>query len=519
MTTHSAVSRGSSLFLDAVIQHADNVLTHGRDVYGPVPTPLLVDGLDIHTHRPATWRKDPDGPDWVMVNLASQQNLLRLLDALTDITGKPHYRAAAEGAMGWAFEHLQADNGLMHWGGHRLYDAATGLCEGEKIKHELKSCCPYYEFMWRLSPQRTARFINAFWDGNVRRWDILDFDRHAYYDRPTDPDVWGRSHVGGPVPFEGEGLTFSNSGADMYYAACMLYRLSGQADRRPLEWAKRLARRYVEARDPRTGLGADNYSCRPDHRMEKQFPQFDGRFSEATVTSLYGTRYHQAAHCQMRLWEDLGDDGAEFLQWAVEDMRAYADWAWDPSDGAFFATLIDGTRLSPEDRKQDGYIGRHGLAKRHADAGILLPYAMAWRCTGDERMREMAFQIVDRTGLMEGEMKSRHGQGWSLTVGIWAMLEMHRASGDVRFLNRARQLGEQAVAHCLNKGFFTGSPTHRYSRFDTSMPLALLELHRALNDPSIPLPRNYGGHGGFQCPYMGHRHFDYIVFEQQVEGG
>ena len=521
MTTAGAVPQRSP-FLDAVLTHIDNVLNLGRDVYGPRPTPLFVDGIDVDTHRPATWRETPDSPEWVMVNLASQQNLFRTLDALTTITGQGRYRAAAEGAMAYGFEHLQADNGLMHWGGHRLYDAATGRCEGERVKHELKSTCPYYEFLWRLSPDRTRRFIEAFWDGCVRRWDILDFDRHAYYDHSTSADIWGRSYTGGPVPFEGEGLTFSNAGADLYYSAVMLHRLSGGADQRPLEWARRLARRYVEARDPTTGLGADNYSGRPDHRMEKQFPQFNGRFSEATVTSLYGSRYHHAAYCQMRLAEDLGEAGREFLQWAVEDLEAYAKWAWDPADRGFLMTLIDGTRLGPEDRKLDGYVGRWSLSKRAAEPYVLLSYALAWRLTGRESMRRMAMELAGALGLLDHREpvatvhRGRgHGYGHGAAWTILSLLEMHRASGEQALLERARVAGQRAVAHCLQKGFLAPSPMHRFSKFDTQLPLALLELHRALVEPALPLPRHYGGGGSFQCPYMGRRHFDYVVYEQQ----
>ena len=516
MTTSVPVSsRGSSLFLDAVIQHADSVLQFGRDTYGPRPTPLLVDGVDVQTHKPATWQQEVDGPEWVMVNLACQQNLFRLLDVLTDITGRACYRDAAEAAMRYGFEHLQADNGLMHWGGHRLYDASTGRCEGERVKHELKSVCPYYEFMWRLDAGRTRRFIEAFWDSNVLRWDILDFDRHAYYDHPTSSDVWGRSYVGGPpIPFEGEGLTFSNAGADMYYAAAMLHRLADRADPRPLEWAKRLARRYVEARDPKTGLGADNFSGRPDHRMEKQFPQFGGRLGEATITSLYGTRYRHAAWCQMRMSEDLGPAGTEFAQWAMEDLEAYATAAWDPSDRKFFATLIDGTRLSPADRINEGYVGRWALAKHAPDPHLLLSYAMAWRISGRDDMRRMAMDLVEALGSMTAEAPGRMHGGWA-TALILAMLELHRAGGDPAHLTRAASLGQAVVRECVVGGLLAASSKHRFARFDTLLPLALLELHRALHEPSLKLPRYMGGHGSFQCPYRGRRHFDYIVYEQQ----
>ncbi|MFC1527010.1 hypothetical protein ACFL6X_09410 [Candidatus Latescibacterota bacterium] len=42
-------------FLDTVQTFADNVLEYGRDVYGPEHTPLLADGINIHTHEPVVW--------------------------------------------------------------------------------------------------------------------------------------------------------------------------------------------------------------------------------------------------------------------------------------------------------------------------------------------------------------------------------------------------------------------------------------------------------------------------------
>ena len=62
-------------YLAAVRQFADQVLAHGRDVYGK-PTPLFVDGLNVDTREPVKW-KWADGKEWVLCNLANQQGLFR----------------------------------------------------------------------------------------------------------------------------------------------------------------------------------------------------------------------------------------------------------------------------------------------------------------------------------------------------------------------------------------------------------------------------------------------------------
>ena len=78
-------------YLAAVRQFADQVLAHGRDVYGK-PTPLFVDGLNVDTREPVKW-KWADGKEWVLCNLANQQGLFRTLDGLV----APDRRSALQG--------------------------------------------------------------------------------------------------------------------------------------------------------------------------------------------------------------------------------------------------------------------------------------------------------------------------------------------------------------------------------------------------------------------------------------
>jgi hypothetical protein len=82
-----------SRYLQTVREFADNVLKYGRDTYGPKHTPLFVDGLNVHTREPVKWKHK--GEVWYLSNLASQQNLFRVLDGLTEVTGDPKYRQAA----------------------------------------------------------------------------------------------------------------------------------------------------------------------------------------------------------------------------------------------------------------------------------------------------------------------------------------------------------------------------------------------------------------------------------------
>ena len=509
-----------SPYLRAVRTFADNVLQHGRDVYGPVRTPLFADGVNVDTREPAVWELPGEQAEkWkmprrsVLSNLASQQNLFRVFVSLTILTGDAKYRQAAADATRYAFEHLRHECGLLFWGGHAAMDLVTDQPIGEGRtgdvagRHELKSHYPFYELMWEVDPEATRRFIESFWHNHILRWDILDMNRHGTY-HPVPATPWDHEYVGAPVPFAGNGLTFMNTGSDLFYAAAVLRELNGDA--RPLLWAKRLAGRYADARHPKTGLGADNYSTLTPDRMTRQFgPEFGDRFTEATVTSLYGNRYSRAAICRMKLFERLGPAGEEFKRWAVEDLAAYAIHAYDPADNCFWATLIDGTRLSPSDRKRDGYVESRWLEKRPATGIHFWAYALAYRLTGDELMWTMTRNIGRGTRL--GDIGPDRKAAPKLNAAtdnaepeiLFGLLEMYQATKRNEYLGLARRVSDNLLTKEFHGGWFVAGRDHLFCRFDTIAPLALLYMHSALHKPSARLPMYAAGRSFFHCPFEG----------------
>jgi len=520
----SNVHRGQRLknssSLTAVRTFADNVLHYGRDVYGPEHTPLFADGIHIDTHEPAIWKLSNKHAEawnmpreWILSNLASQQNLFRVLTLLSRLTGEPKYKQEAMAATRYAFDHLRHESGLLFWGGHAAWDLASDQPVGEsrsgKIagKHELKSTFPYYELMWEVDREVTKRFIEAFWCNHILQWDILDMNRHGPY-KPYFEKVWDKDYVGGPLPFVGKGLTFINTGSDLYYAGAILYQLTG--DQHPLLWAKRLAKRYADVRHPQTGLGADNYSVVESHRIQKQFePELGDRITEASITSLYGNRYTRAAICQMKMYERLGKAGAEFKQWAIEDLTAYANHAYDPTGNHFWATINDGTKLSPSDRKRDGYVTTRWLEKRPANGMHLWAYALAYKLTGDKLMWRMIRNIG--LGIELGDLGTAPGESMKIKINtsntdvytIFALLELYEATRLDDYLAVAQQVGDNVLAKEFHKGFFITDKDHVLCKFDTITPLALLYLEVYSNNLSIQLPQYAAGKSYFHCSYDG----------------
>ncbi|UCD27299.1 MAG: pectate lyase [Planctomycetota bacterium] len=481
-------------YLQAVSNFADKVLEHGYDVYGPKKTPLFVDGINVDTLEPPVWVWK--GKKRVLSNQATQQNLFRALVGLSAATGDPKYRQAAVDAVRYAFGHLQDGSGLLYWGGHAYYDAL----EDKAVSgvHELKHHYPYYELMWQVDPGATRRFIEAVWDAHVLRWENLDVNRHGSYGR-TIGKLWDHDYQGGPVYFDSKGLSFMMSGTDFFCAAALLSHFSG--DEKPLVWASRLAKRYVEARHPETGLGASNFSVPYTHRMRKQFPQFDGRFTEATVTDIYGSRYSYGAICQLKLGETLGSKGRDFLRWGIEDLTARATHGYDESTNTFAAMLIDGTVLTPADRKKEGYVKVEWLEPRMANSRHFYAYALAYKLSGKELMWRMVRSIG--RGLDLGDLGAAPGKPQAInrqtsnndSLVIFGLLELFETTRENEYRKLAKRVADNILVTRIHNGFFVASKNHIFSCFDDVASLALLHMRAVLLELPERPPAYWGGRG------------------------
>jgi hypothetical protein len=104
-----------SPYLPIIYRYADTLLEHGRDIYGPQKTGLFLSALDRHTLRPLT--NHPSAPEGMReddrvgakgqpltgANPQHDENLLRLLYTLSELSAKPKYRDAADAELKWFF--------------------------------------------------------------------------------------------------------------------------------------------------------------------------------------------------------------------------------------------------------------------------------------------------------------------------------------------------------------------------------------------------------------------------------
>jgi len=502
-----AETSGPERFIQAVQSFADVALEHGRDTYGPKQTPLFVDGINIETHAPVMW-KSRDGHPWVLSDLGNQQNFVRTLVGLSALTGEPRYKQAAVEATRYALSNLM-ENGLLAWGGHMAYNASedvTFFAEDKGRVHELKCHFPYYDLMWEIDPSATKTLIQNIWNAHILDWSNLDFNRHGV-PHPMGA-LWKSEYKNTPVFFNGKGLTFHNAGSDLFYAAAQLSKFTG--DPEPMVWAKRLAHRYVETRDPKTGIGGYQFSqCRDswcddvgkirgdraDYFFAADFPGH--HVVEGTLFPAYGSTpdIHPFV-CQMLLGEALGADGNEFVQWAREELTAWGKSAYRAKDNQFIPMLTDGTSMEGYVVKKDGYFGPQGrvLTAGKASANDFWTYALGWRLTDDAFLGEMVHSIRNANAFEKG----------SDPAALLGFLELFRKTTDRAFLQSAERIGDNIIA--------VGRFRKGWVKFDRVEPLALLQLAAALQGRTALVPAYTGGAGFFAAAYasLGHKYDDFL---------
>ena len=154
--------------------------------------------------------------------------------------------------------------------------------------------------------------------------------RHGEYG--GEPGAHWENPFDDPAPyFETKGLSFLDAGTDLIYSGAILYKLTG--DKGALLWAKRLAHQYVKARNPKTQLGAYQFTQprktdeQPDDRItmswfgdraKRQYgPDFPGHLVlEATILFRQQavTIYANDALMEMQVGQTLGEDGKDMIE-------------------------------------------------------------------------------------------------------------------------------------------------------------------------------------------------------------
>lgn len=489
--------------LNSVIEFADVVIAKASSSHDP-QLPLLANGVDPRNGKQMEWIF-PDGEKAVLSNFSAQQNLMRVLTGLSNLTGNAKYQQLAEDNVRYYFKYYQDQSGLLLWGGHRFVDLNTrqpqGPSEKEKV-HELKNAYPYYDLMFAVDKTATAHFIRAFWNAHVYDWQVLETSRHGEYGKEMGK-LWASHFEQQPPFFASKGLSFLNAGNDLIYAASMLFHYDN--DRGALTWGKRLAEQYVLPRDKKTGLGvyqftqalkraqtsddSDTHSKYGD-RAQRQFgPEFgpDALEGNMLLKGRTSTLYSENALMQLALAKSLGQEGRDIKKWTLDGLKAFAKYAYDEKTNTFRPMLANGTDLSGYVLPRDGYYGKKGTALVPYPAGneFLLSYARAWTLDADAQMWNVARGIARGQGL--GDIGETGGKNSKLDLqtknsepyAIFALIDLWQATANKSYLQLADKIAENIINTKRLNGFFIDDQQYVYANIDHIAPYALLALEAA----------------------------------------
>jgi pectate lyase len=525
-----AVSDQDAARLQVVVDYANHVLHDAAD-HTPNRTeysPLLAGGVNVYTKEQLKW-VFPSGRELVWSDFTIQQNLMRVLAALTNLTGDPKYKAIAKENYAYYFEFLQDKSGLLQWGGHRFVDLNTltgvGMRDGEPTSpHELKDVYPYYELMYEVNPPATVRFITAFWNAHVFNWHTLEVSRHGEYGHA--PGAQWDHPFDDPAPyFETKGLSFLDAGNDLIYSGAMLYKLTG--DPGALLWTKRLAAQYVKARNPQTKLGAYQYtqprktaeqkddsitmSWFGDRAKRQYGPDFPGHLVlEATMLLRQQAVniYSDNALMELQVAQDLGDAGQDMVASTREGMDAFVTYALIPDQGLLRPLLTDGTDLSGFVTRRNGYYAKKGqvLAPFRASPEFMLSYARGFLVTGDPTLWKMARSSARNAGLGDiGETPGRDARvnlatDCANSSALFSLLDLYRQTHADPYLQLARAVGNNIVKRYYHHGYFTPHEDTIFANINAIEPYALLALDAAIKGTPEKVPyfiNGFGFYSGF----------------------
>ena len=475
--------------VDAVRAFADALIEFGRDRYGPEHPPLFVSQLDVRTHdlpdcEGLYCSTNRGGAGATTCNLQFDGGLLRLLYALTDVTGASKYASAAGDYLEHFLTHLPDDAGNFPWGDHRGYDVVAD--ERIDAQDEFKVTWLPWERLWAIDSGACRRQFHAL------KEHVIDERRSWAFNRHYPP---------GEVPH-----SMNSSGGAWLAAWAFAYAQTGEE--RYLEWAECLRDYLWSRRNPETDLIA----AHPDD------PLFDctalkarpGRTEYMGPWCWYACNLLQAA-------DQLGEvAGAEFRRQALKYMHAFAERADITEEGDFHATFDLETGVPLFGRIEEPW--RYLPAYRHGEAssgiiGLRAHSAMAFGYlqTGDETLRETFDRLQPGLCLQAFEETSAP---FDIPAGMLAMatsafLNMYQATGEKRYRDAGDLLATHALQHYVRDGFFMAGvpavPRHRepaldgwhaYSNRGGSADLALAILRLELvsfggDDPSDDNPICY----------------------------
>lgn len=514
--------------LNSVKEFYSNVLRDGKSKTNP--TPLFADGINILTNNPVEWIF-PNGEKVKISNFANQQNFLRTLVSLTEVTGDQKYKITAINTSKYFMDNFISENKLFYWGGHRFLNLDTLATVGPQNKnqvHELKNLFPYYEFLYQINPEATKNYVIAFWNAHVEDWDTLDMGRHGNYNKKFNPNIF-KEHLPKnivnprklPVLPETKGLTFINAGSDLIYSAYILNSLSPDKDM--LMWGKTVFTQYQLARNPKTGAPVYQFTS-PKRREwppkndkdtnskfgDRAFRQFGAEFGDIAkeANALFkGNPKTIVVDNSLVLYDIYSKTkDPDILNNAVDNLKNYYKIALNQENGSLKPVWNDGTDLTNYTLVRDGYYGKKGSILKSESIKseeYAIPLIRWYSITKDQDLWNTARIILNKNFDL-GDIGTFDGKNILLNMGttnsspysIFLMIDLYKTTNNDKYIELARIVGNNLVTTKFKNGYFVSEPNLLNAKIDSIEAFALVSLDAVLKGKDKNIPQ-YISHGGY----------------------
>jgi len=440
-------------------QFAQLLIKYGRDTYGRKTTPLFVSQLDVAKRRlpPADTGlygpEDRGGAGPTTNNLQFDSGLIRLVDALSEVTGNSAYRDAVDVYLAYYLRYLpNRERGFFPWGDHRGYDLIQDITI--MSFHEFKVVYPPWERLYSVNAAAVRRSIESLQLHIYEPSRSWAFSRHY---PPTDP------------------LPHSMSSSAGAYIAAWSFLYTKTGEEKYLEWAQTLANYLWSLRAPETNLLAS-------HPYDPAYPEMleNVEATRRASRTEYMEQYALYAPNLLIAAKLLGpEDGQLFQDQALAYLRAFTTRMAPLEDGSVFVTfdLKTGKPLFP--RITGGW---HYEAQEDAYSNwenTVLPLRAPLTAATAAKFTEQPDFIADfdrLRPLLEIATFADAAPRRELPAGliaqtISAYLDMYQVTEKRRYLENAATLGRYARKHYFVKGWIVCGPPilKRYqdSRVDT----------------------------------------------------
>jgi hypothetical protein len=462
-----------SPYLPIVYRYADAMLKNGRDTYGPQKTGLFLSALDRITLAPLT--NLPNAPEGILTgqrvgetnqplvgaNPQHDENFLRLLYTLSELSGKPHYREAADAELKWFLENARSPaTQLLPWGDYLSWDVTkdqpTTRNGAEAGPHKFFRPWMLWDRCFALAPEASRKFALELWEHQIANHTAGAFHNYAGFSRHRTSD----------------GMDSANHAG--FYIRTWAVAFAQTKDEQFLRAIDVLLARYEKKRHPLHGW----------YPVVSTATNAELAATLSLAIDCDGAAYHvpEPLASRLRAFAARDDELVAALPQDVRKNRGFSIYV-SPHTGKPFD---DYTRLW----KTNTVYGYHP----GTTAAIGMMCVSRYDNTGKVGYRDLILGAAD--AYLDSLPKDNE-DAWPVTFGhaISLQLAAWRHSADWKYMEQARKFGDIAVekfwgTNALPKASYKTDHYETVTGADT-LALALIELHlNILHITAVRCPPN-----------------------------